>query len=216
MFVGDKMTPNPITVTPDTSVSDALRLMREKKIGRLPVLDQRHQLVGIVSDADLLYASPSPVTSLNVWEIHDLLYRLKINKVMTREVVTVTEDTPLEEAARLMADRRIGGLPVMRDQKLVGIIAETDIFKALFEQLGGRRPGVRITAMIPDAKGSVAKLTSAIFGAGGDIVGVGIAEPTPSSGGQWQITVKVQDVPKPKLIDVMQPVVSKIADVRET
>lgn len=216
MFVRDRMTPNPITVTPDTSVSDAMRLMREKKIRRLPVLDQHHQLVGIVSDNDLLYASPSPVTSLSVWEIHDLLYRLKIDKVMTRDVVTVNDDAPLEEAARIMADRRIGGLPVICDKKLVGVITETDIFKALLAQLGARRPGVRITVMVPEAKGMLAKMTSAIFSAGGDIVGVGIAEPTVSSGGLWQITVKVQDVPKQKLVDALLPVVSKIADVRET
>ncbi len=216
MFVRDRMTPNPVTVTPDTSVSDAMRLMREKKVQRLPVLDQRRQLVGIVSDNDLLYASPSPVTSLSVWEIHDLLYRLKIDTVMTREVVTVTEDTPLEEAARIMADRRIGGLPVLCDQALVGIITETDIFKALLAQLGGRRGGVRVTVLVPEAKGMLAKMTNAIFSVGGDIVGVGIAEPRETSGGLWQITVKVQDVAKQKLVDALQPVVTKIADVRET
>ena len=216
MLVRKRMTPNPITVTPDTSVSDGMALMREKKVRRLPVLDSHGQLVGIVSDNDLLYASPSPATSLSVWEIHDLLYKLKIDKVMTREVVTVTEDTPLEEAARIMADRRIGGLPVMADKKLVGIITETDVFKAFLAQLGARRKGVRISVSVPEAKGTIAKIASAIASLGGDIVGLGLSDPTPNSGGDWELTVKVQDVPKDKLVDAIRPVVRKILDVRET
>jgi len=215
MLVRERMTPNPITITPDTSVSDGLRFMREKKVRRLPVLDSRGQLVGIVSDSDLLYASPSPVTSLSVWEIHDLLYKLKIDKVMTREVVTVTEDMPLEEAARIMADRSIGGLPVMREKTLVGITTETDVFKAFLAQLGARRKGVRVSVSIPDAKGVMAKITGAIFNAGGDIVGLGLSDPTPSTGGDWEVTFKVQDVPKEKLVAAIQPVVHKVLDVRE-
>jgi acetoin utilization protein AcuB len=216
MLVRKRMTPNPITVSPDTSVSDGMALMREKKVRRLPVLDSHGQLVGIVSDSDLLYASPSPATSLSVWEIHDLLYKLKIDKVMTRDVITVTEDTPLEEAARIMADRRIGGLPVMADKKLVGIITETDVFKAFVGQLGARRTGVRVSVSVPEAKGTMAKLANAIASVGGNIVGVGLSDPIPSAGEDWEITVKVQDVPKDKLVDAIRPVVHKILDVRET
>ena len=216
MLVRKRMTPNPITVTPDMSVSDGMRLMREKKVRRLPVLDSHGQLVGIVSDNDLLYASPSPATSLSVWEIHDLLYKLKIDKVMTREVITVTEDTPLEEAARIMADRRIGGLPVMADKKLVGIITETDVFKAFLGHLGARRPGVRVSVSLAEAKGTIAKIANAVAGAGGDIVGLGLSDPTPTSGGDWEITLKVQGVPKDKLVEAIRPVVHKILDVRET
>jgi acetoin utilization protein AcuB len=216
MLVRERMTPNPVTITPDTSVSDAMRLMREKRIRRLPILDARHQLVGIVSDSDLLYATPSPVTSLSVWEIHDLLYKLKVEKVMTYEVKTVTEDTPLEQAARIMTDNRIGGLPVMRDKQLVGIITETDIFKALLSLLGGRRSGVRISVAVPSAKGTVAKITSAIFSAGGDIVGLGLSEPSTPTDTHWHITFKVQEVAKDKLVAAIKPLVDEILDVRET
>lgn len=215
MLVRERMTPKPVTVALDTSVSDAMRLMRERKVRRLPVLDNRGHLAGIVSDSDLLYASPSPVTSLSVWEIHDLLYRLTVDRVMTREVTTVTEDTPLEEAARIMADQRIGGLPVMRADQLVGIITETDIFKAFLAQIGARRPGVRVSVAIPNAKGTVAKIAQAIFGIGGDIVGLGLSDPTPASGGQWEITFKVQDVTKDNLVAAIRPVVNEILDVRE-
>jgi acetoin utilization protein AcuB len=210
------MTPNPVTVTPDTSVPDALRLMREKKVRRLPVLDGHGKLVGIVSDKDLLHASPSPATTLAVWEIPELLARLKVEKVMAREVITVSEETPLEEAARIMADHRIGGLPVLQGNTLVGIITETDLFKVLLQLLGGRRPGVRVTVSVPGVKGTLARITGAIFGVGGDIVGLGVSEVTGASGMQWEIMVKVQDVPLDRLVEAIRPVVDKILDVRET
>lgn len=216
MLVRERMSSNPITITPQTSVSDALRMMREKKVRRLPVLDSKGQLVGIVSDSDLLYASPSPATSLSVWEIHDLLYRLTVDKVMVREVLTVTEDTPVEEAARIMADRKVGGLPVMRGKELVGIITETDLFKAFLALLGGRRPGVRMTVLIPDVKGTVAKIAGAIASAGGNIQGLGVSEPTDATGAYWEVTLKVQGVPKDKLVEAVKPQVQDIVDVRES
>jgi acetoin utilization protein AcuB len=213
MLVRERMTPNPITISPDTSVRDALHLMREKKIRRLPVIDERGQLAGIVSEKDLLYASPSPVTSLNVWEVHDLLYKLTVQKVMTTRVITVSENQPVEDAARIMEDAKVGGLPVMRGKTLVGIITESDLFKAFLQFLGGRRPGVRVTAMIPNAKGTLAKITNAISGAGGDIVGLAFSESPDAA--QWEIAVKVQDVPQSKLVDALKPVVRDILDVRE-
>jgi len=210
------MTLNPITVTPEVSVTDALRLMTDKKIRRLPVLDPQGRLVGIVSDRDLLQASPSPATSLAIWEIHELLAKLTVDKVMTREVITVQEDTPLEEAARIMADSRIGGLPVKRGDALVGIISESDLFKTLLQLLGGRRCGVRITVATSGAKGTLAEITSAIYAAGGDIVGLGFSEVQGSAEGTWVNTFKVQGVAKDRLVEVMRLHVREILDVRET
>jgi acetoin utilization protein AcuB len=216
MLVRECMTANPVTVPPDTSVPDALRLMRDRKVRRLPVLDRHGQLVGIVSDKDLLHASPSPATTLAVWEIPELLARLKVDRVMTRAVVTISEETPVEEAARIMADRRIGGLPVVRGKTLVGIITETDLFRLFLQLLGGRRAGVRVTASIPGARGTVAKLSTAIASVGGNIVGLGVNEVGGVPDGDWEITVKVQDVPKERLVEAITPVVREIRDVRET
>jgi acetoin utilization protein AcuB len=213
MLVRERMSQEPVTITPDVSVTDALRLMRERKVRRLPVLDSHGKLVGIVSDQDLLYASPSPVSSLSVWEMNYLLARLKVEEVMTRKVITVTEDTPLEEAARIMADNKIGGLPVMRDDKLVGIVTETDLFKIFLELLGARQSGVRVTALISGAKGTLAKITNAIFGAGGNILA--FSQSMDATGTRWQVTFKVQDVPRDQLVEVIRPVVENILDVRE-
>lgn len=215
MLVRDRMTPNPVTVAPDASVPAALRLMREKKIRRLPVVDGHGRLVGIVSDKDLLHASPSPATSLAVWEIPELLSRLKIDKVMTREVITVGEETPLEEAARIMADKHIGGLPVMAGDALVGIITETDLFKILLELLGGRRSGVRVTVSVPSVKGMLAQLTGAVFGVGGDIVGLGMSEVADTGGLRSEIMLKVQDAPREALVSALRPLVDEVLDVRE-
>ena len=216
MLVLDRMTQKPVTVTPEVSVTDALRLMTDRKIRRLPVVDAAGNLVGIVSDRDLLQASPSPATSLAIWEIHDLLAKLTVDKTMTREVITVTEDTPLEEAARVMVDHKIGGLPVMRGSELVGIITESDLFKTLLELLGGRRQGVRITVSTTGAKGTLADVTQTIFEAGGNIVGLGFSEVDGGTSDTWVNTFKVQGVDKEKLVAAIRPHVLEIRDVRET
>ncbi|QXE89069.1 CBS and ACT domain-containing protein [Geomonas subterranea] len=216
MLVRDRMTQNPITIIPDISVTEALRLMSEKKIRRLPVVDRSGQLVGIVSDRDLLQASPSPATSLAIWEIHDLLAKLTVEKCMAKDVITVSEDTPLEEAARIMVDRRIGGLPVVNAGKLVGIITESDLFNILLELLGGRRQGVRLTVATTGAKGTLADVTKTIYEAGGNIVGLGFSEVDGDKADTWVNTFKVQGVPKEKLVEAIRPHVREIMDVRET
>jgi acetoin utilization protein AcuB len=173
MLVGDRMTPNPIVCDADIPVDDALDVMRQEKVRRLPIVDSDRKLLGIVSEKDLLYVSPSPATSLSVFEIHSLLSKITVGKIMTKDVITVREDAPLEEAARIMADNKIGGLPVLRDDQLVGIITETDIFKVLLELMGARDAGWRVSAKAPCGKGVLAKLTGVISAKGGDFVTMG-------------------------------------------
>ena len=213
MLVGDRMTPRPITVTEDTSVDEALRIMHEEKIRRLPVLNKHGRLVGIVSELDLLKVSPSPATSLSMWEIPYLLSKIKMRDIMTRDVITVTEDTPLEEAARIMADNKIGGLPVMRDDKLVGIITETDMFKIFLEMLGARERGVRLSMLIPEKKGTLAKIAGTIADMGGNILALGTImgeDPT-----NRELAIKVADVPMEQLVAAMEELGMKILDARE-
>jgi acetoin utilization protein AcuB len=170
MLVSNLMSRDPVTVTDKTPIDDALRLMREKKVRRLPVLNARGKLVGIVAEKDILYASPSPATSLSIHEIHYLLARLTVAEIMTKKVFTTTEDTPLEEAARVMADQRIGALPVMHDGKLVGIITETDIFKGFVELLGAREPGVRMTLKMPEGQGVLPLCMESVSKLGGRLL----------------------------------------------
>lgn len=212
MFVKDRMTANPITVTEDTSIDAALHLMREKRVRRLPVTDKHGHLVGIVSEKDLLYASPSPATSLSVYEIPYLLSKIKVHDVMTRNPITVTGDTPLEEAARILADNKIGGLPVVQDGKLVGIITETDIFKIFLELLGARDEGVRLTLIVPAVKGVLARITGRIAEMGGNIMALGsIATGDPASA---ELMLKVADVPQEQLVTAMEELEMKVVDAR--
>ncbi len=214
MLVRNYMTPNPVTVTPTTTVPEALRIMREKSFRRLPVVDERGALVGIVSEKDLLHALPSPATTLAIWEIPEILSKLKIDTVMTAHVVTVSEDVPVEDAARIMADREVGGLPVMKGDRLVGIITESDVFEVLLNMLGARRPGARVTVLLPNAKGEFAKVTGAVTAAGGDIIGLGVGEVEGTAGKQWEVALKAQDVLLDRLVDALRPVVSEILDAR--
>ena len=213
MFVKERMTKQPITSSPEMPVADALALMRERKIRRLPVVDHGGQLVGIVSDRDLLEASPSPATSLSVWEITYLLSKITVKSVMTTKLITVTPDEPLENAARIMADNKIGGLPVLENGALVGIITETDVFKVFVELLGAREKGIRMTVSVSDMPGQLAGVTRAIADRGGSIVA--IAElPAATSGGR-QVMVKATGLSRDEVVAAVTPAVLAVQDVRE-
>ncbi len=213
MLVRDRMSKHPYIITPDTSIQDALRRMHELRVRRFPVVDKGDRLVGIVAERDLLYASPSPATALSIYEIHYLLAKLTVAEVMKRDLITITEDTPVEDAARIMTDRKIGSLPVVRDGLLVGIITETDLFKLFSELLGARKKGVRLTMLLPDVKGELAKVTTAIAQKGGNIIALGTflgEDPT-----NVLVAAKVTDVPKSTLVGTLQPLVVKMIDARE-
>jgi acetoin utilization protein AcuB len=203
-----------ITISRQTGVDDALRLMRDSNIRRLPVVDNQGKLVGIVSDKDLYLASPSPASSLDIFELRYLLARLTVDKIMSSPVITVQPTTPLEEAARIMADRKIGGLPVLDgDQNLVGIITESDLFKIFVELLGARNQGVRLTVRVPDVKGELAMLTSAITVAGGDILSLSTLEGPQAD--QFEVMIKVADLTLDQVRALMEPLKAEIFDIRE-
>ena len=214
MLVGKRMTHNPITIKPDLPIAEALEWMRREKIRRFPVVDKKARLVGIVTHTDLLHAAPSSATSLNIWEVTYLLSQVKVKEVMTKEVITVDEDCLVEEAARIMADNKIGGLPVMRDGIVVGIITESDLFKVFLEILGAREKGVRLTLLAPYIKGSLAQIASRITEQGGNILALNVfLGDDPSN---WGCHLKVADISKDKLLEVVGPLAVKIIDVRET
>jgi acetoin utilization protein AcuB len=213
MLVRERMTANPTVVNPDTPFEDALQLLREKKIRRLPVVDKQGNLVGIVVEKDLLYASPSPATSLSVFEVHYLLSKLQVKDVMTKQVITVGEDCPLEEAARIMVDHKIGSLPIVRGRQVVGIITETDIFKSMAEALGGREKGLRIELRIPEVKGELAKTAGVIASCGGNIIA--LATFVASDTEHRELTFKVQGASREELIPALQKAGGEVVDVRE-
>jgi acetoin utilization protein AcuB len=167
------MTPNPLTITPETSLKEALDLVRSHPFRHLPVVDESGKPVSIVTEKSLVYASPASDLSLSVFEIDHLLRSTKIKQFISHEVVSVNPDLPLEEAARLMVDHRIGCLPVVEDKKLVGIISDTDIFRVLVEGLGGGHSSLRVTVNIPEQVGSLARVVDRIAKMGGNIHSLG-------------------------------------------
>ena len=213
MLVRERMSKPVITIPPQMTVPDALNLMKQEHIRRLPVVEHG-KMVGIVTDKHLLSASPSPATSLSVWEITYLLSKLAVDRIMSREVVTVSEDTPLEEAARIMIDNKIGGLPVLRGEQLVGIITESDLMKTFLEFMGARERGIRLTLLVKEEKGRLAQLARTIAELGGNIVAMGLFMGEDPS--NRVATVKVAEVNRETLLNALRPLVLKVIDVRES
>lgn len=202
MQVKDRMTCNPVTIIEDASFEDALLMMKEKSIRRLPISSKEGHLVGIVVEKDLFSAAPSRATSLSVFEMHYLLFKLKVKEVMTRRVIAVGDDCPLEEAARIMVDHKIGSLPILKDGRLVGIITETDIFKTFVEILGGREKVLRLTLDVTEGKGVLAAIANEIVRHNGNILS--LATFFCKDQRERIITVKVTDVPRKPLIEGME------------
>ncbi len=212
MLVNERMSRPPIIIGPEMSIHDALALFKKERIRRAPVI-KGGKLVGIVSEKDLLNASPSPATTLSVWEMNYLLSKLTIAEVMTKDVVTVTEDTPIEEAARIMADNKIGGLPVMKGSRVVGIITETNLFKIFLELMGAREKGIRVTTLIEDQPGKLAMVTKAITEAGGNFIAFGqfVGEDIHTR----LLTFKVNGMSAEQVKKALAPHIKKMWDIRE-
>lgn len=211
MLVGERMSHPVISVAPETPIHDALALFKKEHIRRAPVM-KNGKLVGIISQTDLLNASPSPVSSLSIWEMNYLLSKVTVKHVMSKKVSTVIEDTPIEEAARIMADNKIGGLPVLRGNKVVGMITETDLFKIFLELMGAREKGVRVTALLKNRRGELAKITKAITELGGNFIAFGqFAGEDPTT---RLVTFKVDGLKKSEVKSAVQKIAEEVWDIR--
>ncbi len=212
MFVGQRMSHPVITAYPEMTMLEAMELMHQEQIRRLPVVDKHGKLAGIIAERTLLKAMPSEATTLSVWEIRDKMTDMTIEKFMTHDVTTVIETTPLEEAARIMIDQDITGLPVVDGEKLVGFITQRDIFRVFMETLGAREPGVRITALVSKDPGTIYHLAQAIYELGGDIRSFSTFLGENSENGE--AIIKVAGVKKEDLLKAIMPFVEKLVDIR--
>lgn len=133
-LVRNWMTTAVISIPPGTSIPQADKLMIERGIRRLPVVDENGRLLGIITHGDAREARPSSATSLNIWEVNYLIAQLTIDQIMTTDPITITADETIGNAALLMSQQKISGLPVIgADRKLVGIITESDIFRLVVQ-----------------------------------------------------------------------------------
>ena len=213
MFVGERMSRPVISVTPDAPINDVLAMFKKEHIRRAPVIN-KGKLVGIVTETDLLNASPSDVSTLSIWEMNYLISKVKVSDVMTKKVTSVNKDTPIEEAARIMADQKIGGMPVVDRDKVVGMITETDLFKVFLELMGARDKGIRVTASIEDKPGELAKVTKAIASAGGNFVSFGFFDGDDAA--TKILTFKVAGMKKEDVRKALKDVVKKFWDVSQS
>jgi acetoin utilization protein AcuB len=213
MFVKTYMTPNPITIDLEATYSVAINTLRKHHIRHLPVVENG-RLVGIIVEKDLLTNQPSPATSLSVYEIYGLLEKLKVGQMMSRPVITVQGDCPVEEAARIMCDKHISCLPVMDGDALAGIITETDIFKVLVEVLGGAEAGMRMTLRLEDRVGNLAAIAGQIAQAGGNIIAVTCSRPR--EGIDSEIMIKEKGANPDQLKSLLQSANVQVEDLRSS
>jgi acetoin utilization protein AcuB len=215
MLVKDYMTRHPIMISPETPATEAQKIMFENKIRHLPVVGDGKRLLGLVTRARLA-VPPSDLGSLNVWEISRLLSNLQVNAVMLKrkELVTIGQEATLEEAAQEMLEYKVGCLPVIEEEIVIGIITENDLLTQLSNLLGGDVDGVRVTIQVPDKTGEFAKVTNAITSGGWGIYSSG-GVPSPKRPGYWNLVVKVRNVSQEELVAVLEGIEGqKIIDIR--
>ncbi len=216
MLVKDYMTRHPVMVEPTMSIVEAQGIMAETNIRHLPVVESGKQLVGLIT-RERMRIPPTELASLNVWEITRFLSDMQVRDVMVKQkdVITTHPDVALEEAAQVMVRHKIGCLPVMEEEIVVGIITEIDMMFQLTELLGGSTAGVRLTVRMPNRKGELARLISAITKKGWGVYASGGVQ-APKTPGYWDCVLKVRDVPRKELVAAVEAIEDQeIIDVRE-
>lgn len=212
MIIRDVMTKSPVTVTEDTTCTEAKALMTKNNFSKLPVLDKSKRLVGIITKNDIQKASPSDATTLDMFELGYLLSKLTVGKFMTKKVITVQETEVVEEAARIMVDNSIGCVPVMKDDVLVGIVTENDLFRLFTEIFGARHSGVRAVISQPDKPGQLANITNQIAELKGNLVSVVTREMKDKD--VRRSTLKVTGISIAQMETILKNAEAEIVDIR--
>ena len=182
MFVKDWMITDLITIGEKDTILDAMHLMKDNNIRRLPVV-KGNKLVGIITEKDIKAYSPSRASSLDIYEMHSVLAKALIRDAMTKDVVTVKPGNPIERAALILRDKKISGLPVVDDKgNLVGLITAIDVFDVFVEAMGMRTPGSRICIEVTDRPGAIAEMTRIIKALNINIVSLATFYPKDKNG----------------------------------
>ena len=211
MIVKDVMKKNVISVEPETTVTEAKELMNKNNISKLPVI-KGGKLAGIITKNDLLQAGPSLATTLDMYEISYLLSKLNVKKIMTSEVVTASPDDVVEDAARVMVEKQIGCLPVVKNGVVVGIITENDLFRLFTDMFSGTEKGIRATLVFDDKPGQMACVSEKIAAEGGNIISA-VTSVLPAKSKRL-LTLKVADIDMPKLEKIFADLQIQVVDGR--
>ena len=191
MFVASRMSKHPVTVTSDTSISEAAKIMKKNHFHRMLIVDNG-KLVGYFSDRDVMRVAPSPATTLSRYEVRELLDKLKVKEIMQKKVITVNEGATVEEAALIMYNNKVGGLPVISDVgALVGIITATDILKTFVDVMGLPSGKTRLTLEIEDKIGTIADITKTFADAGINLDSIITCK---QGDGKYELVVRLDDI----------------------
>ena len=213
MLVANWMTKDVFTITSDRSMMKCSKVMKDKGVSRLPVVDEEGRVVGIVSDRDIKDASPSKATTLDMHELYYLLSEIKIKDIMTKKVMTIKETETVEKAAVIMLENNFGGLPVVdEDNKLVGIITDTDIFKVLVEISGVYEGGAQVCLHISTAAGSLAPIINFLKDHGARVMSI-MTQNVPEDVPTKDVFIRIRDMEKPEF-KRLQQAMDKEFDVR--
>ena len=211
MPVQNWMTTDVVSVTPETSLLKVGKLMKDHHVRRLPVLDDKGRVVGIISDRDVRDASPSKATTLDMYEMHYLLAELKAKNIMTAKPITVKPTDTVEQAALIMLDNKVGGLPVVDDSgKLVGIISDHDVFKALVDITGARMGGLQFAIELPDQPGTARPLFDLLRAHNARLLSVLTVS---NADGNRQLFIRVRDLENSKAEQELMDGVGKLGKV---
>ena len=218
MLVKDVMTRHPIMVPPEMSAAEAEHIMTENLIRHLPVVGDGKKLVGLVT-RQRFALKPDTMASLNVWEITRYLSNLTVQKIMLSakagEVYSIDSNRTVEQAARVMTEHKIGCLPVLDDDVVVGILSEIDLLRSLQEMLGLPTRGVRVTMRKKNKKGQFAALTTALSQHNLGIMGIG-SFPTPRQPGFYDMVLKIPEVSMEQVREILSQVPEQeIVDIHE-
>jgi len=190
-------------------------LMLSKNIRHLPIVIDKTNLVGLVTRTSLRSALPSDVSRFSRFEVSYTLSKIKVHSVMVKDVVTIEPDTPIESAAHVMATKKIGTLPVVKEDKLVGIISDSDLFSTMTSLLGANNPGIRVTVQQPDQSGVIARLTRVIAEAGG-YLSVYVGYYSKDNPVNWVSLCKVQNIEENRLVEVINGIEdTTVLDIRQ-
>ncbi len=216
MIVKDYMTKHPVMIEPAMTLVEVQGIMAETKTRHLPVVEGGKRLVGLITQ-ETLRIPPTLFTSLNVWEITRYLSNLTVKDVMVKrkEIITIEPDTTIEEAARVMVEHKIGCLPVVEEEIVVGIITDTDLLAHLREMLDAPLPSVRVTLRMTLKRGELARLVAVIAEQGWGIWALG-GVLSPKDPNQWEAVFKISDAPQEQVVAALSKIEGQqIIDVRE-
>ncbi len=218
MFVRMWMTTELVTVLPETPILEAQDVMKQQNVRRLPVVNKRGKLVGIVTQGDIQEAGPSDATTLSIWELNYLLARTTVGQIMTKaeNLVTVSPNDSIERAALLMRKHKVGGLPVIDGSQLVGIITESDIFKILLELLGVYKKGTRLTVELEDRPGALAEVLDVLREHDANVLSIITCEECRTTPDHAVVVLKIDTYDWRKIVKELKDKKIKVLDAQNT